>query len=273
MHYLYLSYAVVGTNMLKHQTGLVVPTLGRRPNYLVDSLKSIRNAGDVYILIVTPSKDEIASALDPVLFDQIVLEPPGGLAAAIHHGITSLPDQIEFVNWLGDDDLLAPGSITRCIHELQENPSASLVYGMCEYIGPESEHLWTNRSGKYARWLMRCGPQLVPQPGSLFRRSSYNQVGGLNPIYRWAFDLDLLIKLSRIGRLHYTPHLLASFRWHDGSLSVGGRDGSVSEASTIRRQNLPSMLKALSILWEWPIRQAILYAGKRVSRQSAKMTR
>ncbi len=273
MHYLYLSYALLGTNMLKHQTGIVVPTLGTRPDYLVESLQSIRNAGDAFTLIVTPRKKDIASNLDPALYDQIVAEPPGGLAAAIHHGITSLPEEIEFVNWLGDDDLLAPGSVTRCLQELQNHPNDSLVYGMCEYIGPNNELLWTNRSGRYARWLMRCGPQLIPQPGSLFRRSSYNQVGGLNPIYRWAFDLDLLIKLSRVGRLHYTPHVLASFRWHDDSLSVGGRAGSVSEASTIRRQNLPSLLKALSVLWEWSIRRAILHAGKQVSRRSVKFTK
>jgi len=254
--------------MFKYQTGIVVPTLGTRPNYLVESLQSIRNAGNVFILIVTPRKEDLTSTLDPALYDQMVTEPPGGLAAAIHHGITSLPKEIEFVNWLGDDDLLALGSIDLCATELSSDPSISLVYGGCEYIGPNCEHLWTNRSGKYARWLMRCGPQLIPQPGSLFRRSAYNQIGGLNQKYKWAFDLDLFLNLNGVGRLHFTNHVLASFRWHDGSLSVGGRNGSVSEASTIRYEHLPTVLKPLSPLWEWPIQKAILFAGTRVSKRS-----
>jgi hypothetical protein len=114
---------------------------------------------------------------------------------------------------------------------------------------------------------MRFGPQLVPQPGSLFTLKAFNEVGGLNTNYRWAFDLDLLLKFSRIGRLRFIPETLSSFRWHDGSLSVGGRQGSVDEASQIRRASLPAALRWVSPLWEAPMRAAIMFAGSRMSRK------
>jgi GT2 family glycosyltransferase len=127
--------------------------------------------------------------------------------------------------------------------------------------------IFTNKSGKYAVPLMRFGPQLIPQPGSLFRRDAYEKIGGLNSEFKWAFDLELLIRLSEVGRFKFLNQTLASFRWHEDSLSVGGRDGSVREASRIRKQFLPTWLKPVSELWELPMRSAIKYAGTKVSRR------
>ena len=89
-----------------------------------------------------------------------------------------------------------------------------------------------------------------------------------NSDLRWAFDLDLLIRLSKIGKLQFMNFTLGSFRWHDGSLSVGGRDGSVREASSVRKHFLPNSLKPLSELWEGPMRYVIKYVGMIVSRRS-----
>jgi GT2 family glycosyltransferase len=96
----------------------------------------------------------------------------------------------------------------------------------------------------------------------LFRRDKYEEVGGLDPELRWAFDLDLLIKLSQVGSTRFIPETLAKFRWHQGSLSVGKRTGSVSEASEVRVAALPKTLRPLSVLWETPIRLLIRFSGR-----------
>ena len=95
-------------------------------------------------------------------------------------------------------------------------------------------------------------------------RNAYEQIGGLDHQYNWAFDLDLLIRLLRVQRLHFTRRTLTKFRWHDGSLSVDGRNGSVTEASVIRIATLPIMLRTIAPLWEIPIRWAILKAAVRL---------
>jgi hypothetical protein len=112
---------------------------------------------------------------------------------------------------------------------------------------------------------MLCGPQLIPQPGSLFRRSSFEQVGGLDESLKWAFDLDLFLKLRKVGKFGFLKEPLAEFRWHEGSLSVGSRQGSVDEASKVRRQHLPQVIKQASVVWEPVLRKIILFAGTRVS--------
>ena len=248
--------------------GIVVPTMGTRSEFLRQSLASIRSAGNATIHIVAPESAKLASVLDPNTYDALIADLGTGLSAAIDTGLRSFPPSVEYINWLGDDDLLTKGSLDHALSVLVDNPDTALVYGGCEYIESDGKSLWLNKSGSYAKYLMRCGPQLIPQPGSLMRRDMYERIGGLDHRYKWAFDLDLLIRLSRVGRLQFTPRTLAKFRWHDGSLSVGGRNGSVAEASTIRAAALPRGIRPLAPLWEAPVRRMILRAGNRLTVRS-----
>lgn len=255
------------------QIGIVVPTLGTRPVYLEKALQSIRAAGDCHIVIVAPDPETIRANYSSDLFDQIIQDPKAGLAEAINIGMRSLPKYVRFVNWLGDDDLLKRQSLVIASRALEDSPGSICVYGGCSYIGPNEEVLWVNRSGKYAKWLMRFGPQLIPQPGMLFDVQAFYAVGGLDSTYKWAFDLDLLLKFSKFGKLLFVPEILSSFRWHEGSLSVGGRHGSVTEASKIRRKSLPRLIQFLSPIWEFFIQYLILGAGYLLSARSRKLAK
>ena len=254
---------------MKYPTiGVVVPTLGTRPDYLRQCLLSIRAAGDARIHIVAPGSLDLASAIEIDLFDSVIDDPGLGLAEAIDAGLRSFPDSVVYINWLGDDDELVAGSLHRTSSVLDDDSRIALVYGACEYIDGVGKRLWVNKSGKHAKYLMRFGPQLIPQPGALFRRDAYEQIGGLDRRYKWAFDLDLLIRLSRVGKLHFLPTTLGRFRWHEGSLSVGGRLGSVREASEIRITALPEAVRVFAPLWEKLIRWAIMRAGERLTLRS-----
>jgi GT2 family glycosyltransferase len=241
--------------------GVVVPTLGNRLDYLVKSLTSIRSAGHCLIYVVCPQPKELEQHIEPTLYDKMLLDPGSGLSAAINFGIRALPESVHFVNWLGDDDLLASESITVARSALESDEDISFVYGRCQYIDEVGNDLWLNKSGRWASALMRFGPQLVPQPGALFRRDKYEEVGGLNPELRFAFDLDLFIGLSRIGKTRFVPQTLAKFRWHQDSLSVSGRANSVAEASSVRVRALPARFKSASRIWEIPLQFVILHSG------------
>lgn len=244
------------------RVGLVIPTLGNRLDYLVKSLTSIRSAGNCLIYVVCPQPKKLEQHIAPTLYDKMLLDPGNGLSAAINFGIRALPRSVQFVNWLGDDDLLVSESITVARSALESDEDIAFVYGRCQYIDEVGNDLWLNKSGRWASVLMRFGPQLVPQPGALFRRDKYEEVGGLDPELRWAFDLDLLLKLLQVGSTRFIPETLAKFRWHQGSLSVGKRTGSVSEASEVRVAALPKMLRPISALWEAPMRLLIRFSGR-----------
>jgi len=195
------------------------------------------------------------------LLDQRVDDLGEGLAKAIDLGLRSLPESIKYINWLGDDDLLAPLSLNVASQFLTADSDAIMVFGSCDYIDNEEHVLWKNVSGQWAVPLLRFGPCLIPQPGSLFRAEAYERVGGLRSDFKWAFDFELFIRFSKIGPIRYIPQTLASFRWHSDSLSVGGRQGSVLEASKARSIHLPVILRTFSFIWEFPLRFITKYAG------------
>jgi GT2 family glycosyltransferase len=250
---------------LNQRVGIVVPTLGNRPDYLAQCLRSIRAAGDAYILLVAPASFDSTALKSSELIDSVVVDPSEGLPAAINQGIKDLPSTVEYVNWLGDDDLLTEDSLETSAILLENEAEAVMVFGSCDYIDGKGQIIWTNSSGQWAVPLLRFGPDLIPQPGALFRRSAFDEVGGLRVDLGWAFDFDLFIRLSKVGKLRFINQILAQFRWHPESLSVEHRRKSVAEASQVRFSHLPSFVRPISILWEYPVRQATLIAGKRVT--------
>jgi hypothetical protein len=199
------------------------------------------------------------------LFDQVVVDPGQGLSKAINLGVENLPVSVEIINWLGDDDLLTQGSVTTAARELESSKDAVMVFGSCDYIDAAGEVVWKNKSGQWAVPLLRFGPDMIPQPGALFRRAAFQKAGMLKSNYDWAFDFDLFIELSKLGKLKFVDQTLAQFRWHPESLSVEFRKKSVREASQVRVSHLPKLLRPISFLWEYPVRQATLEAGKRLS--------
>jgi hypothetical protein len=247
--------------MTASRTAVIVPTLGRRAEFLQQSLRSIRAAGDAYVLMVAPAAFDASALLADGLIDEKVDETGRSLAAAINQGFAAVPDGTEFLAWLGDDDLLRPGSLTATSEFLASHPRSSAVYGGCDYIDENGRKVWKNDSGPWAAPLLRVGPDLVPQPGSLFRRSSVEEVGELRTDLGWAFDFDFFIRLSKVGRLSFLRQTLADFRWHSDSLSVGQRADSVREASLVRRSHLPAWLRPVSVLWEGPVRWATYRAS------------
>lgn len=258
---------------MNSRVGIVVPTLGERPDYLKECLSSIRSAGQAHILLVAPSSLNTSTLTSSGLVDSVAIDLGGGLPAAINQGMKALPGSVEYVNWLGDDDLLTPGSLESAERALHESKDVVMVFGACEYIDGSGNSLWLNSSGAWAVPLLRFGPDLIPQPGALFRRSVFESTGGLETSLGWAFDFDLFIRFSKVGRLKYINQTLAKFRWHPESLSVEHRRKSVAEASKVRVSHLPFFLKLISVMWEYPVRQATLIAGMRVSAKAQSKAR
>lgn len=253
--------------------GVVVPTLGSRPEYLLENLDSLRRAGECVVVVVRPPS---ASGIDEGLREHVDLfvdDPGNGLAAAINCGMTAFAPDVAYATWLGDDDRLTGDSLNIAHGALVES-GAVAVFGQCQYIDGTGAPLWLNRSGRWAVPLMRFGPQLVPQPGSLFARDAFDRIGQLNEELRWAFDLDLFLRLRDVGTFVYVPTPLAEFRWHEGSLSVGARQGSVDEASRVRRQaHRRPLARTISVVTEPFVRWAIAFAGTRVTARAERIER
>jgi GT2 family glycosyltransferase len=250
---------------------MIVPTLGSRPSLLRECLESIAmQASAADIVVVAPAGNDAVVAL-ATEFGAALVDDPGSLADAINLGAQCAQDHHEYLNWLGDDDLLEPGSLAATVAALDADPSAVLAYGACRYIDEQGRELWISRAGKWAPRILSWGPDLIPQPGMLVRASAWRAVGGVDGSYRFAFDLDLLLKLRRQGGLIDVGRVVSSFRWHPDSLTVSDRTASLEESERARRQSLAPGARRVAWLWERPVRWATRAAAAEVSRRARRL--
>jgi hypothetical protein len=245
--------------------GVVVPTIGERPQYLDLTLNSIREAGDSYIVLVGRKGFDATSYQKAGLVDLYVDELEKSVPKKINQGFRALPEDIKYITWIGDDDLLAPGSLGVAVSALGQPEKPVLVFGHCQYIDSEGNDVLVKRSGSWAVPLLRFGPQLIPQPGAVFRRDAFEKAGGLSDKFQFAFDFDLFLKLSKLGKAVFVDSILSSHRWHSTSLTYSRRWDSVKEASAVRVSNLPFAARILSPLWELPVLMVTYLVGSFLS--------
>jgi hypothetical protein len=250
----------------KKSVGIVVPTLGLRIDYLLQCLHSIRAIEDAYILLVAPLEAHKALLDYSEFFDQLEADPGAGLAAAINYGAKKLPRQIEIFNWLGDDDLLLDDGFKKSFAEISSNPDCVATFGISNFIDENGEEFSKSTLGKHAVQLLLIGPNKIPQPGALIRRSTFNAIGGLNTNLGWAFDYDMFIRLSRVGEVKFIAEQVSKYRWHSTSLSASQTQSSILEASKVRRENLPKLLRLFSLLWEIPHVALAIILSKRLTK-------
>lgn len=248
---------------------IAVPTLGTRPEYLEKCLTSITTQ-DVLadIMIVSPDRPDMREIA--ARFNATHLTDPGSQTKAVNLGVGAAQPHHEFVNWLGDDDLLEPGSLTAVTAALDLNPKAVVAYGACRYIDENDAELWISKAGPWADRILKWGPDLIPQPGMLVRTTAWHQVGGLDESFRFAFDLDLLLKLQKLGQLIDVGQVVSSFRWHADSLTVGDRSENLRESEIAKRRALGPAARKFAWLWEPPVRLATRLAAREVARRAQR---
>lgn len=256
-------------------TLIVVPTLGQRPELLAESLSSIasQDVPDVDVVIVAPPGRGVEETTER--FGARFVEDPGsgGLSGALNAGLGAARPGTRYFSWLGDDDLLAPGSLRSTIGTLDDDPGAVLVYGWCDYIDAHGTVVFHSRAGRIAAAIVGWGPNLVPQPGCLMRYEDVVAVGGLDETVRLAMDLDLFLRLRRRGRFVSVPRTLASFRWHDDSATVRAESVSMEESDQLRMRYMRPWAAAAYRVLRWPGRLALWLAKRRVDRNAARAVR
>jgi hypothetical protein len=207
-------------------------------------------------VVVAPESAEVPG-LAPKYGGRVVPDPRRGLSAALNAGFEAAEPGTAYVGWLGDDDLLTPGSLDATTTALDGDPGASMVYGWCDYIDEHGTVIFSNRAGRVAGMVLRFAPNLVPQPGCLMRLADVQQVGGVDERYQLSMDLDLFLRLRGRGRLISLNRTLACFRWHSDSATVLAEAASAEEADRVRMRHMPTPLARGYLVARWPGRWAL----------------
>jgi GT2 family glycosyltransferase len=104
----------------------------------------------------------------------------------------------------------------------------------------------------------------------VFRRDAFEKIGGLSDKFEFAFDFDLFLNLTKLGKAVFIDQTLSSHRWHNTSLTYSRRWDSVKEASAVRTSNLSPLLRAFSLAWELPIIFTTYVAGSFLSSSTVR---
>lgn len=217
---------------------VVIPTLGLRLDWLQLTLESIRRQ-DVPMLILAVAPAEAHHRIAGLVEEAggtLIAQESTGLAAAINEGFRA--SSTPFVSWLGDDDVLVPGSAGSLLALMRSHDEAPFAYGRMLLFDEHGRYLWTIRPTRFAPNAARFLRNFVPQQGTIFRASALKSVGYADESLRFAMDLDLWLRLSRVGHPVYLPRPVGGFRWHAGGLTMGNY-ASIEEAQQVRIRNAP----------------------------------
>jgi len=212
---------------------MVVPTLGTRPAWLEDCLRSIttQHQANCRTIVVAPSAADLRFS---DMFDiEVARFDSEGLSSAVNYG-WSLDPTSSYISWLGDDDLLAPESLSATSSFLDRHPRSSMVFGRVRYIDAEGTALLISRPTRFAAAYLRLGKNFVSQQGSLIRRAAAAKVGYLDTQLVNAMDQDLFTRLRDAGPRAYLPRELGAFRWH--AASITSLKGPMDESELVRQR-------------------------------------
>jgi len=141
--------------------------------------------------------------------------PDKGQADAIATGFTKTTGgPNDLMAWINSDDTYMPGAFKYVADYFAQHPEIDVLYGHRVVINERSEEV--------ARWFLPPHDNtvlklndFVPQETLFWRRRIWDQVGGLNTIFQFAMDWDLLLRFEAIGaNIQRVPYFLACFRIH-----------------------------------------------------------
>jgi glycosyltransferase involved in cell wall biosynthesis len=168
---------------------------------------------------------------------KLFVEPDRGQSDAINKGMKVAGGEI--VGWLNSDDVLLPRVLHAVAEAFSLNPDAVVVIGTGGKMDLNGQPLKVVPSSRFSVDRLKSAFEII-QPAMFFRRDAYWKVGGLDDSLHYAMDWDLLLKLSKIGKVVTIPQHLANIRYYEETKTNTGGWKRMREIARIgRRHNGP----------------------------------
>lgn len=144
-----------------------------------------------------------------------------GTGASLNRGIAAA--RADLVGRLDADDICLPHRFERQLQALRQDPDLVVSGTYLQYINADGDTLGISEAGPssdedFARLRERGEPAMVMGGTALMRRDAFDEVGGFDPEFRSAEDLDLFSRMAHLGKVVAIPEPLLLYRIHRGSL-------------------------------------------------------
>lgn len=205
----------------------VIPVYNAAP-YLRETLASVRwqTFEDWEAVCVDDGSTDASAAIladfaaaDPRF--RVLRQANSGITAALTRGDRAA--RSDLIARLDSDDVATPDRLERQLAYLRGHPECVGVGSQAMLIdrkgAPMGRQAYALDHEEIERRLLAGEGGTVAHPALTFRREAAERVGGHRAAYEWAHDADLLVRLTRVGRLANLPELLLLYRQHPRNTS------------------------------------------------------
>jgi hypothetical protein len=189
----------------------------------IDSILAQR-FGQMEIVVVDSAGDNLAHEILATTMDSRLrfVQTQVGASRSERFNVAVLHSRGQFVKLLCDEDTLAPDCIAAQARVLDLNRDVALVAGDAQYVDDTGEVVerrrhWStmgvNAATQVVKTTVRSGGNPVgPLPAAMFRRADFSRCGGFAPDPSDSPELDLWLRILRLGEFFYAPQTLVSIR-------------------------------------------------------------
>lgn len=158
---------------------------------------------------------------------RVLSQANSGEANAVNWGISEAQGRFSII--VSADDPL----ISRELFEIGQDifdadQGAVVVYPDWQMIDPAGCVLEIKECIEYSFDTMLGQFNCIPGPGALFRTESARKIGGRNPAYKFVSDYDFWLRMAHHGYFVRIPKILAQWRQHPDSTSIGQRGSAMA---------------------------------------------
>lgn len=202
-------------------------------DFIEETIKSVlTNASGSdfeYIVVDDGSTDSTPTILESFK-DQIKYfrQENRGQASAINSGIAlALGRYCLIVN--SDDPLVSPELFRKSQELLDANPNIAVTYPDWALIDANGKKLEEIKVKEFSLDELVGRFNCLVGPGGVFRSSQAKEIGGWDSNFRFVPDYDFWLKLVAFGEFKRIPEVLAVWRSHGNSISIGSRGLEMSK--------------------------------------------
>lgn len=147
-------------------------------------------------------------------------EKDGGQADAVNKGIRIANGEI--IGWLNSDDTYYPDAIEKAVELLKLHPDADMIYGEGDYIDRDSKVTgrYETLAFDYQELAKQCP---ICQPAAFFTKEIVEKVGLLRADLQLCMDYELWMRIGAVGKILYTPDVLATSRMYEDNKTLSRR--------------------------------------------------
>lgn len=163
--------------------------------------------------------------------------PDSGPAQAINQGFAAATGQV--VGWLNSDDRYLPGALQAAARAARARPDAVAWIGACRSVDASGNLRYVNAPHglalpDLADWM---GAAWFAQPASLYARDALLRAGPLDERLQSSFDVDLFLRLARLGPFAGSDELWAEETIHPAARTSAAPGRSFAELRVVQARH------------------------------------